>query len=231
MIERNILDIQLQRYSTLLADYFICEYCHYVDRTLLRAFVGYKCGVCKKPQDGGVIYFSSSVTYLLNLMQEAYHSKFYIQDEMEDKIQEKSTNTHHLSIVLFFTTLREVLIQKLLDELFYISGIPKIIYERLLSDNRLYSQKQDKLFQTMTSYNWDDAIKQANLKDEIDYLKLNDFLKYVVKARNEFLHKGYDFLITKELAENCVMNISPLLNLYVCFHNDFVHPYYLKKCI
>lgn len=231
MIAENILNIKNQSYSTLLADFFICEHCHYVDKSIFRTFVGSKCSICKKPGDAGVIYFSSSITSLLNLIQEAYHSKFIIYDEDENEKIEKSTNSHYLSIVLFFTTLREVLLQKLLDELYFVNELSKPIYERLLSDNRLYSQKQNKLFHDMTNYSWEEAIKMANSKDVIDYIKLNEFLKYVADERNYFLHKGNGFLITKELAESCILNLSPILNLYVRFHNDFVHPYYLRKCI
>ncbi|OGU51355.1 MAG: hypothetical protein A2080_10885 [Ignavibacteria bacterium GWC2_36_12] len=229
-MDNKILEIKNQRYSTFIANFFMCEYCHYVDCNWNRMMVGFKCKVCSKPSDGAIIYFSSSVTSLLNLIQESYHSKFYISESKEENSFEESAKSHYLSVVIYFCTLREVLLQKFLDEMCLLHKIPTLVYERLLADNQMYSQKQNKLFYSMLNIKWEDAIKEANTKDDLDYIYLNTLLKKAVDCRNEFLHKGRDYFIDRKLAEECIMNLWTLLNLYVRFHNDFVHPYYLSKC-
>ena len=229
MGEKDILEIINQSYSSLLSNFQICKQCAIVDTDFYRTRFDYNCPVCNQTGKGGMLYFHLGVHSLIDLMQEAYNSKKIISNVDDEKIGVDS-KAHYLSVVIFFITLREVLLQNFMDEIVLIKNIPESVYEMLLSDNRNYSQKQNKVFKSLLNMSWNDAIKQANDKDEIDYLALNELLKKAVKARNEFLHEGSSFIITKELAEECIINIWSLINLYVRFHNDYVHPYYLKKC-
>lgn len=231
MSKREILTIKSQSYSSLLSNFQICTHCTIVDLDQNRIRGGYKCPVCNKPGDCGHLYFHLGIHSLINLIQEAYNfQKIVSENEDEKVIYRTDSRAHYLSIVVFFTTLREVLMQNLLDELANIKNISEPIYDRLLSDNRNYSQKQNNIFPAFLEIKWDDAVKIANGKDEIDYVALNELLVDVVNARNIFLHEGSQYSITKELAEKCILSIWSLLNLYVRFHNDYVHPYYLEKC-
>jgi hypothetical protein len=229
MNEREILDISNQSFSSLLVNFQICRECAIVDLDHNRIRGGYVCPVCKKPGKYGMLYFHIGIHSLIDLIQESYNSKKIISDDDEIKVDVDS-RAHYLSIVIFYITLREVLLQNFMDEIVFIKKIPKSIYDRLLLDNRNYSQKQNNVFKALLNMSWEDAVRKANEEDEIDYLALNNLLKKAVDARNKFLHEGSQYSITKELAEDCILNIWPLINLYVRFHNDYVHPYYLEKC-
>jgi dihydroneopterin aldolase len=229
MSRRDILEIRNQSFSSLLANFQICRECAIVDMDQNRIRVDYICPVCNKPGNCGMLYFNLGVRSLIDLIQESYNSRKIIYDDNEHKF-EADSHAHYLSIVIFFITLREVLLQNFMNEIVFIKNISESIYERLLADNRNYSKKQKNVFKALLDIKWETAVKEANDKDKIDYVGLNDLLKKVVNARNKFLHEGIQYAISKELAEECILNIWPLINLYVRFHNDYVHPHYLNKC-
>ena len=230
MSAKEILEISNQSYSSLLCDFQICERCSLVDKFFNIKRYDSNCPVCNKHGNGGKLYFNFGVRSLIDLMQEVYNSKRIISN-IDDEKMEVDSRAHYLSVIIFFITLREVLLQNFLDEVALIKNIPNSDYELLLSDNWNYSQKQNKLFKSLLNIKWEKAVEQANEKDEIDYLSLDKLLKKAVDTRNKFLHEGKSFIITKELAEECIINISSLINLYVRFHNDYVHPFYLDKVL
>jgi hypothetical protein len=228
----SILEVKGQIYSSHLSDFQICNHCGIVDRERKRKMGGYICPICNKSDNYGHLYYHMGVHNLVDLIQEAYNYKQIIsEDEDDETIFKSDSKAHYLSIVIFFITLRELLLQIFIDELIIIKNIPESIYNRLLADNRNYSQKQNKILPALLNLSWDEAIKIANEQDQINYIALNDLLIKAVDARNKFLHEGTQYSITKELGEECILNISSLLNLYVSFHNDYVHPYYLQKII
>lgn len=228
MSQRDILDITHQRLSTItVAPFQVCRHCRIVDLDDRRLCGGYVCPVCKVPGDCGMMYFEMSIHTLVNLMQEAFHMQSKPQDEwFESQIE---TNSHNISVVLFFCTLREILINNLITELCSAQDINTAIYKRLLSDNSTYTQKQDNLLPSLTGKKWKTLIKEADAHDELDYIELNDFLIKAVKARNRFMHEGKKWDIDRALAEGCMSHIMPLLSFYVSLHNKYVHPDVLKR--
>lgn len=222
----EILEIKSQKLGSLLADFQICQECRIVDRDMERMMVGHPCGTCGKPSDAGRMYFYTSVHILINLMQEAFHSPPVIHDEETNVSIE--TDAHNISVLLFFSSLREVLIDQFVSDICSAQKIPPGVYERLISDNRTYMQKQEKLFPSLTGKKWEQLIKEENVKGEIDYEIMNLFMAKAMEARNMFLHEGHKWNIDRDIAEGCILNIWPLLNFYVCIHNRFVHPFYIK---
>ncbi len=222
----EILDIKSQRLSSIVADFQICKECRVVDRDFERIRVGHLCGVCGKPSEAGGMYFNVSVHLLINLMQEAFHSPPVIHDgEFEVEIE---TNAHNISVLLFFSAFREILMNNFINHLFAGFNIPEGVCDRLLADNRTYMQKQEKLLPSLTGRKWDQLIKEENAKVKIDYESMNAFMMKAMEIRNRFMHKGAEWGIDRSIAEGCMLNIWPLLNFYVCIHNRFVHSEYIK---
>jgi hypothetical protein len=224
----DVTELKHQPLGLVLADYFICSYCRFVDRDNKRITFGHPCSICKKPSKVGSFYFQPSVHLLINFMQEFFHANYTIKDDL-GLFQLENTGNSKLGVVIFFTTLREVLLKQLLTELMRAQKIPDNICERLFLDNFSHKQRLDNLFPTLTGIKWKSAIKEINQNSEINYLKLDKFIEEVVKERNLFLHEGYDVAINVDTPKECIRQISPMLNLHVALHNSFVHPVFNKK--
>lgn len=220
----EITKIKSQNLSTLVLGHNICQNCKVVDRDNRRSRVGYNCPICHAPSDGARMYFNLSVHSIINLMQEAYHSgsKAAIKRDSENE----RVGAHDVAVILFFCTLRELLLNNLIKELCYAQKIPKLIYDRLLSDNRFHMQRQDQLLPAFIGVKWKQALEGLKKKIPPDYVKLDDFIIKAVRVRNSFMHNGNKWSIPKLMGKECIENIWPLISLYVELHNRYVHPYY-----
>jgi len=153
-MEDNILKIKDRLLGDVLDNFFICENCHIVDTDSRRTESGFKCPSCAEIDDRGMSYFSSQVTSLINLIQEFYHThQEVLTDEGESHVPFWAGNIK-LPVVIFFTTLRELLLNNLIDELLKAKNIDGDICERLLSDSPTHKQRLDKLFRTLTGETW-----------------------------------------------------------------------------
>lgn len=224
----DILDIKHQSLGLVLADFHICQHCHIVDRDSNRIKVGYPCPNCGTPSPAGRMYFNVSVHSLINLMQEFFHkdqSKLETpEDELFDEVSQKKSSK--LAVIIFFATLREVLLENLLYDLMIAQNLPGNVCKRLFSDSITHKQRLEKLFPSLAGVTWKNAIKSVSAKCELDYIGLDQFIKEIVEARNRFLHEGKKWAIKEGMAEECVRNIWPLLNLHVYLHNEYVVPHY-----
>lgn len=219
----NILDIKKQRLSSILVDWQVCESCRIVDRDSGRMRVGYECPICRVPGDGGVKYFEFSVHALVDLMQEAFHTESTIKEVNSDS---PKNPPHSISVLLFFCTLREILLNNLIWELCRAQKIPELVYKRLLSDNRTHTQRQKNLLPSLINAKWNTALEALDKFVELDYKKLDGSIEKIVFARNKFTHEGTGWGIDRSMAEECMQNIWPILNLFVSLHNAYVHPNY-----
>ena len=139
-------------------------------------------------------------------------------------------HAHSLTVLILFCTLREVLLERLVNHLMEMHGLPDNIRERLCQDNRSYSDRMDRLFPSLIgTNNWKDTIHQLQKKTRKDYRDINDFLKKASDMRNEMLHEGVTRSFEPNFISDCLERIPPLLGLYVDFHNYFIHPVYLEK--
>lgn len=225
-MDTDSIQITKQSLSSLICDHQICEHCHIVDRDKGRGRVGHKCPKCGIPSKGGHMYFHLNIHTLINLMQEAYHSepnKNFVDEYSGGK------DSHNISIVLFFCTLRESLLDNFIYKLCTAKCLPGGVIDRLLTDNRFHIQKQNNLFPSLTGEKWEEAVDSLNEQHNIDYKSIDKFVKETVKARNKFVHRGSSYGITQELTKDCLDNIWPIINLYVGFHNKYIHPLYMSK--
>ena len=215
-----------QSLSTLIANYLECQECRIIDRNAERMRSGYICPVCDYVSEGGRLYFHINIHILIDLIQESYHS--VNSEQVTEKLYE-GEGPHDISVIIFFCTLREALLDNLISRLMTAQNLSDGVSERLLSDNKFHVQKQDKLFKSLTGVKWNDAIDMLNKNSNLDYKEIDDFVVSVVRARNNFIHEGCKWSIDRELSTNCMNNLFGLIKIYVELHNSYVHPHYKKS--
>lgn len=213
----NIRDISGQAWSTLLSSYLICDSCGIVDYDSGRMKVGYPCPKCKMPSKAGRLFFPSSVSYLVDLIQEFYFTK---KDAMSQTPSgEDQTDKHQLAIIIFFCTLAEVLLKNFLDRILDKMRVAPTVKDRLFKDNLFVKQRIDNLFPALMKINFREASKQLDK----EYIKVVDFCKSTTDARNMLIHTGKDYVIPPTMAEQCIDNIAILIKLFVDLHNKYVY--------
>ncbi len=215
----DIQDIKDQPLHTLLANFFMCEKCRFVDRDTNRFAVGYKCHQCGTPSEGGRLYFPIGALSLIDLMQEFYHL-----NDSNAKNNSNQEKNNQLAVVIFFCSLTEVYLQNFLEELMATIGIPIKIQERLLADNLFVRTRVEKLFPTLTGMKWKKALRNltAKVEVELDYEYTAKFYLRVSNARNKFLHAGNKGAIHKDMPKQCLEQIWPLSCLFASLHNEFI---------
>lgn len=220
MRRRDILAKTQLSLGTLLCNYHCCEHCHavYVDRD--QFCVGMACKKCGEANTAGHRqYFGVAVWCLIDLMQEFYH-----KDAKAPKpAPAKDSSNSPLAVVLFFATLREMLLKHFLTKMMIAHAMTVAVSDRLFSDNQSHQQMLNSLFPVLTGgVTWKAALAQVRPQLSFDAEDLNKFLKSVAEARNAFLHEGKKWAIKPAMAEHCMLRIEELLQLYVALHNEFV---------
>jgi hypothetical protein len=172
-----------------------------------------------------MLYFELSTLLLIDLMQEAFHTRGTARNDGIGP----NRNAHNVSVVLFFCTLREVLLNSLLGYLHWAQDIPRAVYERLIADSNTYALRQNNLLPTFTGKKWKALIAYESHHSQLDYVELDEFLRKAVDARNKFMHEGKHWGINRALAQGCMDHIWPLLAFYVSLHNRYVHAVVSRK--
>jgi len=221
----DITELKTQSLATSLGPYLVCRSCRVVDRDAKRMQRGHSCQTCGNISDSGLMYFHVNILVLIDLVQESFHSSR--PSELDSPAYE-GVSASDVSVTLFYCTLREALLENLIGELFRAQNIPNPVRERLLGDNRLYSQKQNKLLSSLIEKKWGKAIEEISRASGIDYSSLDEYTISVVEARNSFVHEGSKWDITHQMAEECLRNVPRLLEQYVMLHNHYVHPHYVQ---
>lgn len=133
----DITEIKGQPLSSLVSDLLVCQECRIVDRDHERMRRGYTCPTCGYVSESGMLYFSVNIHILVDLIQESYHSA-----NAEPKVEKlyQSKGAHDISVIIFLCTLRETLLDKLINELLMAQNISEGISEKLLTDNKFHIQ-------------------------------------------------------------------------------------------
>jgi hypothetical protein len=225
-MKEGILKIKDRPLSDVIDTFYICEKCNIVDEDSNRGEHGYLCTNCHKPDNRGMSYYSTQVGSLINLMQEFYHTHQIKTDDIaEARIPFWGINIK-LPIIIFYTTLKELLLNNLIDEIFKARKLEIDICQRLLSDNPGYMMRRG-LFGSLAGEKWKSALKIIDHDEGTNYKALNEFLQKVDLARNDFVHNGKTWEIENtNMAEECIEETYSLLRLHVLLHNYFVYPIY-----
>lgn len=209
-----------QRLSSIVDDFLMCDSCKIVDRDQERSTVGYKCPHCGTPSKGGHQYFYLNANILINLMGNLYRPKQ--KPASEGGVSPQQNKHDQAAIVIFFCSLGEVLLNQFLEELMFKVGLSQRIHDRLFEDNLFVKQRLEKLFPALTGVKWIKAVKMLNERVDLDYIETQKFCERVSTARNEFLHRGMIWSIQRDMPEQCIRHIWPLLHLFVDLHNEYV---------
>ena len=206
-----------------MANYYICEHCRAVDPDICRTHRGHRCPICSRMSDTGQLFFDINVLTLIDLIQEAFHTRAWKESEFGNK----KISVLSLSVLIFFCTLREVLLESLIFDFMCFRNLPTRDRDRLY--DKSYFEKT-KLFSSLVGLKgWDEVLSQLKAKTGRDYRKFNGFLVTAAKMRNQILHGGDTGAFRSHMKKACLENIPELLELYVDFHNTFIHPEYLEK--
>ncbi|MDS3860193.1 hypothetical protein RIF25_05180 [Thermosynechococcaceae cyanobacterium BACA0444] len=219
----KLSEIRLQQeISTLICDYLICQNCSFIDRDRDRYRRGEKCKVCGLANDAGRLAFHLNISTLVNLINEAYHSKSAI----ENLYRPESKN---ISILILFCTLREALINDFLLQNMRANQLPKSIIYKLLDDNKMTHQKFNDLFSVITGDKWDKAIANISEIKSIDFCDVSTLMKEASRMRNKFLHDGSAWAIPPDYGKTCMDALPSLMALFVALHNLYTHPLIYKR--
>ncbi len=202
-------------WDVALAGFMICTGCSVVDRDQKRMRSGYACPECGYKSGGARLYFHVNIMVLIDLIEQSY---FSISRERSDERVDPSG----VAILLYFCTLKEALFDHLLNQLFWSRGVNKSLRKRLLSDNRLFNEKINKLFPALVDEKWSYALSSVGESLGRDYSALDTLLVRASELRNDFLHDASPWDISPEFATECVDCLGDLLGLFVGLHNHYI---------
>ncbi|MFH2203113.1 MAG: hypothetical protein ABIJ96_08375 [Elusimicrobiota bacterium] len=216
----DITKIKGQHLSSVIAGHNECQSCGYVGREGDWTLIGFPCPNCKKPSDGGRMFFHVGILSTINLIQEFYHAD---SSQTDDHLAVKG---HHLAVVIFFCTLLEVLLEDFLREFMFKEGLKANVQERLLKDNLFPRRRVEKLFPALAGKTWKDAIAEAGAEvDRKPNPTIQEALDFYLKAntaRNKCLHGGNKWAIGHQMSWKCLRHTPPLLDLFAWLHNRYV---------
>lgn len=194
----------------------VCDMCGVVDTDQERIRIGHPCSACGSPSAGGTCCYGLPVDTLLNLIEE----------NCEEDPAVCSQLSSHLSAVIFFCTLGEVLLEHFLTELMLAQAIPRSVMKRLLNDSLSAKQRVDKLFPALTASKWADELLELEEKDGRPYRAATNFYLRAVAARNLVLHRGATRAVSRDMRTNCATHSNNYLYLFATLHNRFARPFY-----
>jgi len=216
---------EAERFGSIVLGYQMCEDCRIVDRDRNRCRFGYICSTCGKPSSGGKSFYGFTVISIVDLIIEPYYS---IIDDDSTPIPDKM-RSRYLGSLVFFCTLKEVLMDSLIESILIAKKVPESISNRILRDNSALNKKFNALFPAVTGSKWDEALKIVKDKFNHDYSDLDELLKKTQIQRDEVLHEGAPWIVHRALIDKCVNSIERVLDLFVDLHNAYVHSYH--NCI
>jgi hypothetical protein len=212
-----LAEIDHQDASTLVCDFMICDRCGTVDRERSRIVANSLCPACQRPAGVARLYYPINVHILVDLVQQSYHSYVPVGPISGPQVSTIGT-------ILFFCTLREVLLNHFLLALLRAQQVKAAVIEKLLDDNKLASQKFTSLFSAVVGKSWKKAVVEASSFHGTDYHPVSDLMLSAASIRNEFVHEGTGWTATRDMATNCVNSMAALFGLFVALHNIHVRP-------
>lgn len=216
-----------QRFLADMAlSYKACRHCHVADVDRRIARFGNKCRVCGLETDGASSFFDLNIALMLDLLQESFRAALRIKNDPQS-LSTTAVHAQYSSTVIFFRAIKEALLERFVTNYFSVFRVPVSLSKRLLNEFDTDSRRRDILFPALTSLKWKQAITLLTSKN-LDFSKLNKFLKTETDERNKLLHEADHFRIDFDLAKDCLTNLELLLQMFVGLHNKFVHPWWME---
>lgn len=199
----------------------MCKQCYYVDNNLDRIKTAHICEICKKSA-GAQLFLPIHIATTIDLALHAYHSTYV-------RSSDYTPTPNNIGSLIYFCTLRELLINKFLEDHLFAKNVPLKLIEKLFNDNKLANQKFNELFHSVTDIKWNKAIGCASQHSNTNFQELSHFMKQATEYRNAFLHKGDSWKIPLDFANNCINSIPKLIHLFVTLHNIYTYPILSSK--
>ena len=210
-------EIDGQELCTLVCNHLICKNCGVIDRDHDRQKKGHPCKHCNAPSEGGRGAFHINILVLVNLVQQAYHSKSPTGHSSAPQGQDVGT-------VLFYCSLREALLNNFIVTNLRTRNIDEALISKMLDDNKLASQKFGGLFTSVIGTKWKDAISDLSRTRAKDYMAVSELMQDAAELRNEFLHEGDAWRINRDFAKRCVDSLGQLVSMFAELHNEYTQP-------
>jgi hypothetical protein len=204
----EIIDIKDQKLSTLIANHIICKSCNIVDRDMNRFTKGYKCPYCGIYGGSARSFFNIGILSLVDLIQEFYH-------------YDSKENNHMLAVIIYFSSLGEVLFDKFLINLMRKYNIPESLIDKIFQDNQSIIKKMT-LYKSLTGIKFNDDIIKLKQQENVDFYSTLKFYKEVREVRNVILHEAYTWIIPDDMPKQCLLNLESLLTLFIKLHNKYI---------
>ncbi len=211
--------------------YLACAKCGVVDTEHERMRKGFICSKCGSASRGGCTYFPIAATFVVDLMQSTYHagqkSPHFLRNK--DGQENREVADYQLAVIMYFSTVSDLLIEKLLEELGRAKNTPYDVIRFLLDEHRFTKSRLERIFPLFAGRKWKVALSDASAESNSDFNSIDAFVRTVEDRRNTLLHEGDKWSIPKEMPRDCIDRLPELLNLFVTLHNLLVHPYYLSS--
>ncbi len=188
----RLSQIDSQPLSDLVCVHFLCRACGIIDQDWNRTRKGNRCFVCNTEGDGASLVFPISIHVLVDLIQQSYHSN-------SPTGPLDSPQGSDVGPVLYFCTLREALLSTFLVNHLRAQEVPQSLILKLLDDNKLASQKFGGLFTSVIGVKWSEAVSAASRRSGRDFSVVSDLMRTAAEHRNEFLHSGRAWSISRDL--------------------------------
>lgn len=209
----DITEIRHQALSTIYGDFYVCQSCRVVDRERGRASRSFACPRCGSVNGSAEVYLNLSVLGMLDLLQEALHSEPVVPHSIF------TDRRSDVLAVLHFCTLREALLSDLLRQLMRSRGVSPEEINKTLEQHRTRHSRTQRLFPRLSDMSWSDALATVDAGAELNYQETESFYQDMARRRNFLVHEGNLWATRDGLAEACLRNCWPTLNLFVAVHN------------
>lgn len=210
-------EIDDQALSTLVCNQLICQSCGVIDRDYTRLMKGHRCTTCSAEGEAGHLVFPLNVHILVDLVQQSFHSTCRHR-------QDGGPQDSDIGTIIYYCTLREALLNSFLVDNLRARSVPETLIRKLLEDNKLASQKFGGLFSSTVGAKWDEAVSQISSRTGFDFMPVSKLMRNATEFRNEFLHEGRAWALTRAFATECIDSLGDLVALFAELHNEYTHP-------
>lgn len=205
------------RNPSKVAVYFVCRSCHFVDGDLERVKFPSHCNKCGKTSGRALLHFGSSVIGLINLLHD-FHDTAHVDGGST------RSKCNHLGVVIIFVTLREVLLDKFIQDMLHETIITPSLKALLRRTHATHYSRLTELLPALCGKKWGQILSEIHKSGGPDYTSLDKFLVGIVKKRNSLLHQGDKWSPKPKDADDCISNLGALIRLHVDLHNHCVYP-------
>jgi hypothetical protein len=202
-------------YPNMALSYRECRSCRYVVKREASSFNS-PCEVCAT--DTPHHFFDFGLLIVIDIMEESYS-----RGHLENSALITPSQAQNASVVVYFCTIKEVLLHRFLDHFLREFALPVSFLDQWDDHFFTYRQRREKLLPSLIGVPWNEAISQLQ-QAEHDFKSVSAFLKRATDARDLLLHEADHVEIDENIARECFVNLQPLLELYVALHNKYVHP-------